>query len=186
MEDHKIVALFFARNEAAISETSRKYGARLRNLSFGIVQNAETAEECENDTYYEAWHLIPPHNPESYFYTFLARITRNRSLNRCIEQSRLKRKAYICELSDEMAQCIPGNDSIEQHMDRKAMEGILNRFLRELDPVKRNLFIRRYWYLDSVKTISRRFHLSESNVKTILSRCRKKLRERLEKEGIFL
>ena len=186
MEDQIIIALYFQKDESAISETSQKYGNRLKKLSYGIVQNMETAEECVNDTYYEAWRLIPPHNPESYFYAFLAKITRNISLNRCIEQSRLKRKACICELSDEMAQCIPGKDFIEQHINQKALEAVLNGFLRELDPLKRNLFIRRYWYLDSVKAISQRFQLSESNVKTTLSRCRQKLRQRLEKEEIFL
>lgn len=186
LEDAQIVTLFLERNESAISETAAKYGQRLRSLSFGIVQNRETAEECENDTYYAAWQAIPPHKPESYFYTFLARITRNLSLNRCLELSRIKRKAFICELSNEMAQCIPGNDAIGQYMDREALENALNGFLRELDEQKRNLFIRRYWYLDSMKAISLRFQLSESNVKTILSRCRTKLRERLEKEDIFL
>ena len=186
LEDAQIVAMFLDRNEAAISETEKKYGPQLRSLALKITENQETAQECENDTYWQAWNSIPPHSPNSYFFPFLARITRNISLNRCIEQSRLKRKAYICELSDEMAQCIPGADTIERHMDRKALEGVLNRFLRELDPRKRNLFIRRYWYLDSVKTLSHSFHLSESNVKTTLSRCRKLLRERLEKEEIFL
>lgn len=186
MEDAQIVALFLARKESAILETAKKYGSRLRMLAFDIVENTQTAEECENDTYYEAWKAIPPHEPNNYFYAFLARITRNLSLNRCLELSRLKRKAHVCELSDEMAQCIPGNDTVEQHMDRKALEQVINGFLWELDETKRNLFVRRYWYLDSVKAISHRFHMSESNVKTTLSRCRKKLRERLEKEDIFL
>lgn len=186
MEDKQIIGLFLNRDESAVSETAKKYGSRLRQLSFSIVQNTQTAEECENDTYFEAWHAIPPHRPENYFYAFLARITRNLSLNRCTELSRLKRKAHICELSAEMAQCIPGPESVENYMDRKALESILNLFLRSLDPRKRNLFIRRYWYLDSIHAISERFQLSESNVKTILSRCRKELRICLEKEGIFL
>ena len=186
MEDYQLIALFRERNESAISETAIKYGTRLRQLSFSIVRNSETAEECENDTYYEAWNLIPPHNPETYFYAFLAKITRNHSLNRCIHQSRLKRKAHICELSDEMAQCIPDRDSLEHHWEQKALADALNGFLGDLDPLKRNLFIRRYWYLDSVKDLGKRFQMTESNVKTTLSRCRQKLRDRLEKEEIFL
>ena len=186
LEDSKIIALFQERKESAIAETAAKYGSRLRSLSYSIVRNQETAEECENDTYYEAWHLIPPHAPENYLYAFLAKITRNLSLNRCISQDRLKRKAQICELSDEMSQCIPSKDSLEQHMDRKALAEVLNGFLTDLDPQKRNLFIRRYWYLDSVKTLSLRFHLTESNVKATLFRCRQKLRKRLEKEDLLL
>ena len=186
MDDIQIINLFFGRDEAAIRETSRKYGSRLRQISYGIVQNSETAEECVNDTYYEAWKAIPPHCPKDYFFAFLAKITRNLSINRCMELTRLKRKAFICELSNEMAQCIPGNESVEQHMERTALEKEINRFLMELDPQKRNIFIRRYWYLDSVQSIAERFGISQSNVKTTLSRCRKKLRSHLEKEDIFL
>jgi len=186
LEDKQIIGLFLSREESAVSETAQKYGYRLRQLAFGIVQNTQTAEECENDTYFEAWNSIPPHNPETYFFPFLARITRNLSLNRCIELTRLKRNAHICELSEEMAQCIPGPETVESYMDRKALESVLNKFLHSLDERKRNLFLRRYWYLDSIRAISQRFHLSESNVKTTLSRCRKELRKCLEKEGIFL
>lgn len=92
MKDAQIVALYLSRSEDAIKCTAEKYGARLQSLSFGIVQDAQTAEECENDTYLEAWNRIPPHEPADYFYAFLARITRNLSLNRCRERSCLKRQ----------------------------------------------------------------------------------------------
>lgn len=186
MEDAEIVTLFLRRDENAICQASGKYGARLRQIAYGIVENAQTAEECENDTYYEAWKAIPPHDPKNYLFAFLARITRNLSLNRCIALERLKRRAYICELSDEMAQCLPDRNTIEQQINKKILEAAINGFLLELDARKRNIFIRRYWYLDSVSSIARRFGLSESNVKTTLSRCRKKLRQWLEKEDIFL
>ena len=164
MDDNRIVELYLLRDETAIKQTTEKYGSRLRSLAYGIVKDQQTAEECENDTYMKAWNTIPPHEPRSYLYAFLARITRHISLNCCRDRSRLKRNAFICELGAEMEQCIPAPDDVECRIDD----------------------IRRYWYLDSVVAISKRFALSESKVKTTLFRCRTGLREHLEKEGYTL
>jgi RNA polymerase sigma-70 factor (ECF subfamily) len=183
LDDEKIVELFLERNEEAIGRTSEKFGKRLRKLSFGITEDFETAEECENDTYLEAWNRIPPHEPKSYLYAFLARITRHLSINRCRERERLKRKAFLCELSAEMEECIPSPDDMDCKIDDMVFAEAINRFLRNLSEEKRNIFIRRYWYLDSVFEISKQFSLSESNVKTTLFRLRKNLKEYLEKEG---
>ena len=155
-------------------------------MAYGIVNDSQTAEECENDTYMEAWNTIPPHEPRSYLYAFLARITRHISLNCCRDRSRLKRNAFICELSAEMEQCIPAPDDVECCIDDMALSDAINGFLSKLDEEKRNIFVRRYWYLDSVAVISKRFALSESKVKTTLFRCRTGLREHLEKEGYTL
>ena len=183
MDDEKIVELYLKRNEEAISRTSEKFGKRLQKLSFGITEDFETAEECENDTYLEAWNRIPPHEPKSYLYAFLARITRHLSINRCRERERLKRKAFLCELSAEMEECIPSPDDMDCKIDDMVFAESINGFLRNLSEEKRNIFIRRYWYLDSVFEISKQFSLSESNVKTTLFRLRKNLKEYLEKEG---
>ena len=183
MDDNRIVELYFLRDETAIKQTSKKYGNRLRSLAYGIVNDRETAEECENDTYMEAWNAIPPHEPRSYLYAFLARITRHISLNICRDRSRLKRSVFICELSAEMEQCIPAPDDTQCRIDDMAISEAINGFLGALDEDKRNIFIRRYWYLDSIADISKRFALSESKVKTTLFRCRNRLREHLEKEG---
>ena len=107
LDDNQIIELYLLRNEEAIRRTTEKYGSRLHSLTYGIVRDRQTAEECENDTYMEAWNTIPPHEPRSYFYAFLARIIRHISLNCCRDRSRLKRSAFICELSAEMEQCIP-------------------------------------------------------------------------------
>ena len=183
MDDKGIVELYLLRDENAIKETSDKYGSRLRALAFGIVADAMTAEECENDTYLEAWNSIPPHTPRGYLYAFLARIIRHISLNCCRDRDRLKRQAFICELSREMEECIPAPDDEGCRVDDTALGEALNRFLASLDSQKRNIFVRRYWYMDSVSDISRRYSVSESKVKTTLFRCRNKLREFLEKEG---
>lgn len=186
LDDNRIVELYLLRDETAIGQTTEKYGSRLRSLAYGIVNDRQTAEECENDTYMEAWDTIPPHEPKSYLYAFLARITRHISLNCCRDRSRLKRSAFICELSVELEQCISAPDDVECRIDDMALSEILNGFLGELDAEKRNIFIRRYWYLDSISDISERFAISESKVKTTLCRCRSRLREHLEKGGYTL
>lgn len=186
LDDDRIIELYLRRDETAIKETTDKYGRRLRSLAHGIVNDWQTAEECENDTYMRAWNTIPPHEPRSYLYAFLARITRHISLNYCRDCKRLKRSAFISELSVEMEQCIPAPSDVECQIDDIALSNAINGFLSELDEEKRNIFVRRYWYLNSVAEISKRFDLSESKVKTTLFRCRNKLRNYLEKEGYTL
>lgn len=186
MEDRDIVDLFLHRDESAIVLAADQYGSRLRGLAYGIVGDRQIAEECENDTYLEAWNTIPPHEPRDYLYAFLARITRHLALNCCRHRARLKRSAEVCSLSDELEQCIPAPDDIACRMDDMEFGRIINAFLAGLDGEKRNVFVRRYWYLDSVADIAHRFALSESKVKTLLFRCRKQLRKYLEQEGYNL
>ncbi len=183
MDDSSIVALYLRRDELAIRQTAEKYGSRLRALAYGIVCDRDTAEECENDTYMEAWKSIPPHEPREYLYAFLARITRHISLNCCRDRSRLKRSAFVCELSGELEQCIPSPDDVLCRIEEMELRDAINGFLRGLDQEKRNIFVRRYWYLDSVADIARRFAISESKAKITLMRCRNQLREYLKREG---
>ena len=155
-------------------------------MANNIVKDLKTAEECENDTYLEAWRTIPPHEPRTYLFAFLALITRHISLNICRDRNRLKRSAFICELSTEMEQCIPSPDDTECRIDDIILKDAINNFLATLDEEKRNIFLRRYWFLDSIADISKRYAISESKVKTTLFRCRNQLREYLEKEGYTL
>lgn len=186
VDDAKIVDMYLSRNEEAIARTAEKYGKRLRMLSFGIVKDIGAAEECENDVYNQAWISIPPNEPKEYFYAYLAKIARNISLNYCRERKRLKRSADICELSAEMEECIPAPDDCECQLDKTVLAEAINGFLASISIEKRNVFLRRYWYLDSVADISERYALSQSKVKTMLHRSRSELREYLEKEGFAL
>ncbi len=186
MDDAKIVELFLLRDENAITCTAEKYGKRLQNISLGIVGDRETAEECENDTYNEAWCSIPPKAPRSYFYAFLCRIVRNISLDRCRKREALKRKAHISELSLEMENCIPSPDDCQQRIEDMAFAEMLNIFLRGLPSDKRKIFVRRYFFLDSIESIAEHFFVSESKVKTTLFRTRNELKNFLIKEGYEL
>lgn len=184
MEDRKIVELYFKRDENAIRQTQRKFGKRIINISKSITGSAFTAEEVENDTYLRAWENIPPTDPTTYLFAFLARIARNLSISVCRERSALKRNAVLVELSDEMAECLPSGCSVEQDTEANLVMELINEFLFSKSEDKRNIFMRRYWYLDPVSDIAKRFGLSESNVKTTLYRLRNELREYLSEQGI--
>ena len=184
MEDRMIVDLYFKRDENAIRQTQRKFGKRIINISKNITGNALTAEEVENDTYLRAWENIPPTDPASYLFAFLVRIARNISISLCRERSALKRNAVLVELSDEMAECLPSDCNIEQEAEADMVLELINKFLFSKPEDKRNIFMRRYWYLDTVSEIAKRFGLSESNVKTTLFRLRNELKEYLAENGI--
>ncbi len=186
MKDNQIVELYLNRSEEAIRHTSEKYGSSLRKTAYRITEDLQTSGECENDTYMEAWNRIPPHEPRTYLFQFLLRIIRNISINRCVERNRLKRSAFISELSEEMEQCIPAPDDTESRVDGEILGGIISVFLRNLPKEKRLIFMQRYFFLDSVSSIAKRFGFSESKVKTTLFRIRNDLREYLIKEGYTL
>ena len=182
MEDAKIIALFWERNEQAVKETDTAYGGRLYSLSNRILNNREDAEESVSDTYMETWKSIPPKQP-TYFYAFLASICRNLSLNRLDWNMAAKRKAEVVSLTEEMELCIP-DTSLERTMRGKELGRILDAFLESLPKDSRLIFLRRYWYVDTIAEIAQRYGMTESKVKMQLSRTKEKLRTYLEKEEI--
>lgn len=186
MEDDKIVQLFLNRDESAIPLSSEKYGSRLRALAMGITSDFRTSEECENDTYLQAWKLIPPNEPRTYLYAFLARITRHIAMDRCRERASLKRNGYIVELSEEMEMCLPSSDDVESRIAEEELGKAISNFLHTISREKRVIFVRRYFYLDSIVEISKRCAVTESKVKSSLFRIRNDLREYLIKEGYAL
>lgn len=178
MDDTMIIDLYLARNEDASLQTEIKYGARLRRLSEKILCDAADAEEAVNDTLLTAWNCIPPHEPRDYFYRFLARIDRCASLN--ILKKRQRLTSRVTALTDELAQCLPSRDTTEEIVDSGELVSVLEAFLGTLSPEARQMFMRRYWYADSIADIAVLFGCGESRVKTSLMRTRKKLREYLE------
>lgn len=185
MTDSEIVALYLARDETALNHTKERYGARLRGLAYGILDDLSAAEECENDTYLAAWNSIPPHEPRSYLFAYLARITRHISLDRCRSRSREMRGMKLEELTTELMDCIPAPGNTADRLDAKELSAAINGFLYTLPEEKRDLFLRRYWYFDSVKALAKRMGWGESRVKTTLHRLRNALREYLQKEGYY-
>ena len=184
MEDSKIIALYWLRNENAIRETDRVYGRRLHTLAERILHSPEDAEESVSDTYMKAWDTIPPQRPQ-YFFAYLAKICRNFALGRLDWQNAAKRKAEVVTLTQEMELCIP-DPSHDRRLEGEEIGRVLNGFLESLSRESRMIFLRRYWYADSIQDIARRFGVTQSKVKTQLHRTRRKLYDYLQKEGIYV
>lgn len=183
MNDNEIVELYLARNEDAINQTALKYGARLRNIAFRIVDDSETAEECENSAYFETWKSIPPYEPRDYLFAFVGRIIRHLALDVCKMNHRLKRRALYCELTQEMQECLPSDENTESEIEANCLRELINGFLETCSDDQQNIFIRRYWYFDSVSEIASAYGFSESKVKTTLFRMRAELKKHLERGG---
>ena len=182
MDDSKIIELFFARNEDAIKHTDDTYGRRLFHLADNIVHNDQDAEESVNDTYMKAWDTIPPQRPE-HFFAYIAKICRNFALKRIDWQKAKKRNAEVVALTQEMENCIPDTYR-DMEADERELGRILDTFLRTLTPENQMVFLRRYWYVDTIAEIAARYGISESAVQMRLNRTRSKLAMYLAKEGI--
>lgn len=186
MDDERIVALFLRRDETALGLTAARYGMKLRAIAYNLLCDRGAAEECENDTYMQAWASIPPHEPWNYLFPFLAKITRRLAIGVARSRARQKRCAPIIELTEELEQCIPGPGDTPGQVDGAFLVELVGRYLRSLPEEQRNMFIRRYWYLDPVKDVAAFFGTSQGRVKTTLFRVRRGLREYLIKEGYDL
>lgn len=185
MDDRQIIDLYYAREEAAISETADKYGKYCYSIAYRILQDKQDSEECVNDTYWRAWEAIPPHYPQK-LAVFLGKITRNLALNRFSYYTREKRGFGKMELVlEELQGCMPALQSTEQVIEEKLLVERLNQFLYDLPKEKRILFVKRYWYLQSIQEIAEELNMSESKVKMTLLRIRNKLKKVLEKEGFM-
>lgn len=186
MDDRQILKLFEERSEAAISETAEKYGRYCHTIAYNILCNEEDTEECVNDTYLKAWEAIPPQVPEK-LSAFLGKITRNLALDKYRFYNSAKRGGGQTALAlEELQECVPAAVSTEQAVSDKILVEVLNHFLEELPLEKRRIFMKRYWYLQSIQEIAGELAISESKVKMTLLRTRSKLKQVLEKEGIYL
>lgn len=184
MEDNEIIALYWERDETAIAETDRKYHPYCSTIAYQILRDRRDSEECVNDTWLRVWGTIPPQRP-GILSAFLGRITRNLSLDRYRAETAQKRGGHLEELDLELNQ-VSGKDPIADLLDADQLAQIISAFLRECSQSSRVIFLRRYWYLDSIRQIAERYQVSESQVKTSLHRTRSRLRLRLEQEGVSL
>ena len=182
MTDDKIVDLFFERSEKAIEETDKAYGRYFHYIAFGVLKDDEDAKEVVNDTYLKAWNCIPPARPNP-LKAFLGRMTRQLSLNRLEQKNAKKRKEeqYTAAL-DELSECISQTHGADVG-ETVALTEALNRFLRTQPLSERRVFIKRYWYMASISDIAKEYAMSESKVKSLLFRLRKKLQKQLKEEG---
>lgn len=185
MDDNKIIELYWERKEDAIKETSLKYGGLCTHIARNILSSYEDSEECVNDTYFALWNAIPSQKP-SIFSAFIGRITRNLALKKYEYISAEKRNPAAITSFEELGDCVSGTNNVESEVESRQIENMISTFLWRQGEEKRNVFIRRYWYFDSIETICSSTGFSHSKVKSMLYEMRRKLRAYLESEGIEL
>lgn len=186
VEDTEIIELYWQRSEMAIQETNGKYGSYCKSIVHNILQNREDTEECINDTWLHTWNSIPTERPYE-FRTWLGRIARNLAFDRYRRRTAKKRGGQEVDiLLSELEDCIPSAQTVEKELEDAELAGFISSFLKKQKQENRMIFVRRYYYSDSVKQIAERFGISESKVKSSLFRVRNGLKAYLEKEGIVI
>ena len=183
MNDTEIVELYWNRKERAVEETAKKYGSYCYAIAYNILSNHEDSEESVNDTYIEAWNAMPPHRP-LILSSFLGKITRRLAIDKWRSEHAQKRGGgELTDVLDELAECVAYEDSAERHLEKQMLSQAINDFLRTLSETERKIFVCRYFYMESVESVCKRFGYSVSKVKSTLFRVREKLRIYLQKEG---
>ena len=185
MEDQQIIDLLFARDEQGLVHTEEKYDSLYRSILRQALKDPLDIDEGANDVLLGIWNSIPPNSP-SHFPSYICRIARRIGINRFKFNTRKKRNNQ-CDLAlSELEHCIPSRDTVDAHTDGKLIGQVLDAFLKELDPKTRVLFIRRYFYLESLQDMAKRYNVSTNFISVRLHRARNALRDRLQKEGIVL
>ena len=184
MNDKDIVQLFFERSQQAITELSQKYGKLCFHIAMNILKCNEDAEECENDTYLKTWNSIPPNEPMC-LRAYVSRIVRNLALSKYRYNHRQIRDSHLQVYLSELQDCIPAPQDLEASTDDTVNSAIYD-FLSTQNLTTRALFIQRYFYMESISVLSKKFGLKESNISTKLNRTRLKLKQYLEREGVTL
>lgn len=185
MEDTEIIGLYFARNQQAIQETDTKYGCYCHSIAYNILTNQQDAEESVSDTYLAAWNAMPPRHPQ-LLGAFLGKITRNLSIDRWRRRNAGKRAGGEMNVAlEELGEVVGDSNTPETALARKELAAGLRRFYTALSQTERQVFLCRYWYLDSIEEIAKKTGFSASKVASMLHRMRGRLRKQLEKEGLL-
>ena len=184
MDDKQIVALYWERSEDAIAQTEKKYGRYCHYIARNILYSDQDAEECVNDTYQKAWETMPPKKPE-LLSAYLGKLTRHIAINSYIHDHADKRSPGMQMILDEAEEFIP-DPADSDISDEIHLRDAINSFLASLTQEVRVVFVRRYWYMSSVKDIAKDYGMTESKVKITLMRTRNRFKEYLEGEGISI
>ncbi len=180
MDDKQIIRLFFERSEQAITELSQKYGDLCMKIARRILNDHQDAEECVNDAYLGAWNSIPPQSPDP-LRSYICRIVRNRSLKKLRTNSAIKRGSQFEVSLSELEDCIPDN-SMDEQLSISELSAQINAFLAALPKDDRLMFVKRYWFSESISELADAFGITENNVSVRLSRIRGKLHQYLDRK----
>lgn len=185
MEDHQIIDLFFERKEQAIFELSEKYGTVVRKIANNMLGNNQDVEECMNDVYLGVWNSLPPQKPDPLI-TYICRITRNISIARYHSNTAKKRNTVYDVALNELEECLTSTETPENLYEAKELKQWIEGFLDTLTESDQAMFVRRYWFSDSIGDIAEKFHRKENSVSVRLHRLRNELKKYLVERGVVL
>ena len=183
MDDSRIIELFFERSEQAITELSNKYGSLCGGIAAHILGDPLDAEECVSDAYLAVWNTVPPRKPDP-LASYVCRIVRNLAIKKYHANTAKKRNSFYDVALSEIEDCFPSTLSAEGEFDAREATRAIDRFLETLDKQSRVLFVRRYFYSDSIEDLAKLFHVSRHTVSVRLSRIRRNLSRYLTEEGV--
>ena len=185
MEDIRIIDLYWARDQLAITASDEKYGAQCRSLSARLLDSREDGEECVNDTWHRAWLSMPPQRPAALRAYFL-KIVRNLCVDRWRGKQAQKRGAGLEVLSMELEDCLPAGKSAEQEVEDQEVTACIQKWLDGLSREERAIFVRRYWYGERVDELAKQWNCAANAMAQRLRRLRLDLKNVLEREGVML
>lgn len=185
MDDQLIIDGFWERSEKAINDLSDKYGYLCKAIANHILNNEQDSEECVNDALLAAWNTIPPNKP-SPLSAYICKITKNIALNKYHANTAQKRNNYYDTVLDELEECIASSISVEDEILAKELKHSINGFLKELKETDRIIFIKRYWFLETITEIADNTGKSKNYITVHLHRSREKLKNYLKKKGLVL
>ena len=185
MDEQTLIGLYWERSQEAIAQTDRMYGPLCRKIAGKFLHHAEDVEECVNDTYFALWNAIPPARP-AHFPSFLAKVARNQALKRLEQLTAAKRNTEADLSFEELSQCLGTASSSEEQLDELALRQAITAFLQQQTKENRIIFIRRYFFVDSIQEVAAHCGISRSKVKSSLLRTRQKLKHYLIQEGFFV
>ncbi len=184
MEDNQLIQLFWDRDETAISETERKYGRLCGKIAHNVLNNPRDAEECVSDTYLSLWNAIPPKRPTN-LTAFVCKIVRNLSLKK-LEYDRAQKRSSCATVSlSELEEVLPDH-RFRPDVEDEEIGKLINLFLRSEKEETRAVFVRRYYFFDSVASLAKQFSYSEAKVKSVLFHTRNKLKRFLREKGVYV
>ena len=183
MQDKQIVDLYWARSEDAIRQTEIKYGGMLYSVSFSLTNSSRDSEECVNDTYLQAWKRMPTDRPDM-LGAYLTKIIRALSIDR-VRRETAEKRGGAGTAAEELSELIPSDFNMDEHIDNEALKQVINSCIKSLDPEKRAVFVKRYFFCLDIDTICAQTGLGKSAVKMMLMRMRDKLGNKLREEGLL-
>lgn len=180
MTDHELLELYFSRSEDAVAATRMVYGPYCRAIAQRILGSEEDAEECLSDVWLRVWNAIPPERP-AHFKGWLGVVTRNRALT--LRRTRDRQPQQADEAALELALDLSAGP--EEALEARELGRLISAFLTAQPEMERNVFLRRYWYGDTVEEAARWAGWSVSRTKSTLFRMRNKLKDYLKKEDFY-